>query len=320
MPGPTLPPVRELRSDAHGWAFYLCVAKELRTSRQGEFLSLTLQDATGRVTARVFDDVENQKGEFEAGEFVKAQGRTNVYNGRLQLVVDRIRRVHADQDRPSGFREEDLVMSAPRPIDDMWADLQGIVAGVTDPHVRALLQHLTSTNEAQLRVWPAAQLVHHAYRGGFLEHILQIARVGTLLADAYQANRDVVVAGAILHDIGKLQELRYETATSYSREGNLIGHIALGLVMVREAAARIPGFPDALRAEVEHIVVSHHGSLEFGSPVQPMTIEAFILSAVDDLDATLNQIRQAIAEDSAEGEFTAYHHRLGRVLFKGARG
>ena len=319
MPGPTLPPIRQLRADAHGWAFYLCVAKELRTSRQGEFLSLTLQDATGRIAARVFDDVENQKREFEAGEFVKAQGRTNMYNGRLQLVVDRVRRVLADQDRPIGFREEDLVMSAPRPLDEMWADLQGLVSGVKDPHLRALLERLSTAHEAQLRVWPAAQLVHHAYRGGFLEHILQIARVGALLADAYQANRDIVVAGAILHDIGKLQELSYDTATSYSREGNLIGHIALGLVMVREATAGIPGFPEALRAQVEHIVVSHHGSLAFGSPVQPQTIEAFILSMVDDLDATLNQIRQAIAEDSAEGEFTSYHHRLGRVLFKGSR-
>jgi 3'-5' exoribonuclease len=319
MPGPTLPPIRQLRADAHGWGFYLCVAKELRPGRQGEFLSLTLQDATGRIAGRVFDDVENQKGEFEAGEFVKAQGRTNTFNGRLQFVVDRIRRVHADQDRPNGFREEELVMSAPRPIDEMWAELQAVIAAVRDPHVRALLERLTSAHEAQLRVWPAAQLVHHAYRGGFLEHILQIARVGTLVADAYQANRDIVVAGAILHDIGKLQELSYETATSYSREGNLIGHIALGLVMVREAAAGIPGFPAALRSQVEHIVVSHHGSLEFGSPVQPMTIEAFILSMVDDLDAKMNQIRQAMAEDTGEGEFTGFHHRLGRVFFKGAQ-
>ena len=320
MPGPTLPPIRQLRADAHGWAFYLCTAKELRPGKNGEFLSLTLQDATGRIAGRVFDDVENQKGEFEAGEFVKAQGRTNMYNGRLQLVVDRVRRVHADQDRPSGFREEDLVMSAPRPLDEMWAELRVVVSGVADPHVRALLERLTSAHETRLRVWPAAQLVHHAYRGGFLEHILQIARVGTMLADAYRANRDIVVAGAILHDIGKLQELSYETATSYSRDGNLIGHIALGLVMVREAVAAIPGFPDPLRAQIEHLVVSHHGSLEFGSPVEPMTIEAFILSMADDLDAKINQIRQAIAEDTGEGEFTGFHHRFGRVLYKGAQG
>jgi len=318
MPAPTLPPIRQLRPDAHGWAFYLCASKELRPGKNGEFLSLVLQDATGRITGRVFDDVENQKGGFEAGEFVKAQGRTNMYNGRLQLVVDRIRRVHPDQDRPAGFREEDLVMSSPRPLDEMWAELQRVIAGVADPHVRALLERIAAAHEARLRVWPAAQLVHHAYRGGFLEHILQIARVASTLADAYQANRDIVIAGAILHDIGKLQELSYETATSYSREGNLIGHIALGLVMVREAAGAIPGFPDGLRAQIEHIVVSHHGSLEFGSPVEPMTIEALIMSMADDLDATINQIRQHLAEDTGEGEFTGYHHRLGRVFYKGS--
>lgn len=317
MPSPTLPPIRQLRQDAHGWAFYLCTSKELRPGKNGEFLNLTLQDATGRITARVFDDVEGQKGGFEAGEFVKAQGRAGTFAGRMQLVVDRIRRVKADLDRAEGFREEDLVMSAPRPLDEMWAELQAVIAGVSDPHVRALLERLAATHESKLRIWPAAQLVHHAYRGGFLEHILQIARVAGQLADAYRANRDIVIAGAILHDIGKLQELSYEVATSYSREGNLIGHIGLGLIMVREATGAIPGFPEALRAQIEHIVLSHHGERELGSPVEPMTVEAFILSMADDLDAKINQIRQHLAEDTGEGEFTGYHHRLGRVLYKG---
>jgi 3'-5' exoribonuclease len=141
--------------------------------------------------------------------------------------------------------------------------------------------------------------------------------VATALADAYQANRDVVIAGALLHDIGKLQELTYETATSYSREGNLLGHISLGLIMVRDASRAIPDFPPELLAQIEHIVLSHHGSMDFGSPVEPMTVEAFILSMADDLDAKINQVRQAITDDTGEGEFTAYHPRIGRVLYKG---
>lgn len=312
-----LPPIRKLTADMSGWLFCLCAAKEQRPGKAGDFLSLTLQDATGRITARVFEDVERLKGEFDAGEFVKVQGRTNLYNGRLQFIVDRIRRVHPDQDRAAGFREEDLVASAPRGLDEMWAELLAVVAGVGDPFVRTLLERIVSANEPRLRVWPAAQLVHHAYRGGFLEHILQIARVATSLADAYQANRDIVIAGALLHDIGKLQELNYETATSYSREGNLLGHISLGLVMVRDAGRAIPDFPPALLTQIEHIVLSHHGSMDFGSPVEPMTVEAFILSMADDLDAKVNQVRQAINEDTGEGEFTAYHSRLGRVFYKG---
>ncbi len=314
------PSVRALAADTTGWGFFLCTAKELRPGRNGEFLSVILQDATGRLTARVFDEVERLKSEFETGDFVKVQGRTSLYNGRLQLIVDRIRRVNPDQDRLQGFREEDCVMSAPRPLEEMWEELQALVARVGDPHVRALLERLAREHETKLRVWPAAQTVHHAYRGGFLEHVLKIAQVAEALADAYGANRDVVIAGAILHDIGKLQELQYDHATVYSREGNLVGHIALGLVMVQNAAAAVPGFPPALLAEIAHIVVSHHGSTEFGSPVEPMTVEAFILSMADDLDAKIHQVRQAIQDDTGDGEFTGYHPRLGRVLYKGPRG
>jgi 3'-5' exoribonuclease len=313
-----LPSISSLTPDLNGWSFYLCTQKELRTGRGGEFLSLTLQDATGRLQARVFDDVARMKEEFDAGEFVKAQGRTSLYNGRLQMVVERIRRVHREQDRESGFREEECVPSAPRDLDEMWAELQALVGRIGNTHVRALVERVVAEQEAKLRVWPAAQVVHHAYRGGFLEHILQIARVSGMLADAYGANRDVVLAGAILHDIGKLEELKYDQATSYSRDGNLLGHISLGWALVRDAARAIPGFPDGLLTEIAHLVLSHHGALELGSPVEPMTVEAFILAMADDLDAKIHQVRSAIAEDQGEGEFTNYQQRLGRVLYKGA--
>ena len=137
-----------------------------------------------------------------------------------------------------------------------------------------------------------------------------------MLGTAYGANKDLLTAGALLHDIGKLEELDYDRATRYSREGNLVGHVTLGAIMVRAAMSAIPDFPDVLRTQIEHLVVSHHGHKEFGAPVEPMTIEAMILSAADDLDAKLNQVRSALAEEG-EGEFTAYHNRLGRVLWRG---
>jgi len=125
-----------------------------------------------------------------------------------------------------------------------------------------------------------------------------------------------VTAGALLHDIGKLEELDYDRATSYTRDGNLVGHVTLGTIMVRAAIDGIPDFPAALRSQIEHLIVSHHGRKEFGAPIEPMTIEAMILSAADDLDAKINQVKQALAEDG-DGEFTAYHSRLGRVLWRG---
>jgi 3'-5' exoribonuclease len=314
-----LPKLSALAVDDSGWGYFLCTYKEVRTGRAGgEFLFMSLQDATAQVVAKLMTDAERYKSEFDAGEYVRVEGRGSLYNGQVQLVLSTIRRVNPDQDRLQGFREEDCILSAPRPIDEMWAELHAHLGGVKNQHIRVLLNRIVADNEAQLRIWPAAQQIHHAYRGGFLEHISKMAEVGLLIARAYGADEDLVLAGVILHDIGKLQELAYEGgAGSYTRDGNLVGHIALGMMMVREAANGISGFPLELRSQIEHLVASHHGVREYGSPVEPKTIEAFILASVDELDAKLNQVRRAIAEDPSDDEFTGWNKRLGRVLYKG---
>jgi 3'-5' exoribonuclease len=314
-----LPKVAALNADDSGWGFFLCTYRELRAGRSGsEFLFLSLQDSTGQVVAKLMSDVDRYKEEFDAGEFVRVEGRASNYNGRVELVLSTIRRVNPDQDRREGFREEDAILSAPRPIDEMWAELQGHLHGIKNHHLRVLLNRIITDHEAQLRVWPAAQVIHHAYRGGFLEHITKMAEVGRFVSNAYGADWDLVLAGIVLHDIGKLQELAYEGgAGNYTRDGNLVGHIALGIVMVREAINGISGFPDDLRAHVEHLIASHHGVREHGSPVEPKTVEAFILASIDELDAKLSQVRRAISEDPSDDEFTGWHKRLGRVLYKG---
>jgi 3'-5' exoribonuclease len=314
---PRFPFARAIGADLAGWGFFLCTQKDVRQGRTGDlFISLTLQDKTGLIKGRIFNEAARLREEFDSGDFVKVQGRTDLYNGRVQLLVERIRRINPDQDAPQGFREEDCVLSAARPVDEMWAELEELVAHVQDPHIRELLKRLTVQHGDKLRIWPAAQTVHHAYRGGFLEHVLSVTRSALILGTAYGANKDLLTAGALLHDIGKLQELAYDRATSYSREGNLVGHVTLGVIMVREATNGIADFPEILRSQIEHMIVSHHGHKEYGAPVEPMTIEAMILSAADDLDAKINQVRAALAEDG-EGEFTAYHSRLGRVLWRG---
>ncbi|MEZ5291294.1 MAG: HD domain-containing protein [Vicinamibacterales bacterium] len=313
-----LPPVRQLEADQTGFGFYLCARKDVRVGKGGEYLALVLQDATGQVAGRVFDGVDRLKGDFDAGEFVRVEGRTGSHNGELQIVASSLRRVNRDQDAPQGFREEDCVPSAPRPVGDMWGELTTLVQAVGDRHLRVLLARLLADHETAFREWPAAQQIHHAYRGGLLEHVLSMATAGKALARHYGASEDLVVAGAVVHDIGKLQELAYDAgAISYTRDGNLIGHIALGLVMVREAVKGISGFPDDLRAELEHLVVAHHGARDRGSPVEPKSVEAFILAAVDDLDAKLHQVRQALDETGTDPEFTTWHRRFGRVLYRG---
>lgn len=314
-----LPPISKLTTEDAGWGFFLCTYKELRAGRSGsEFVILSLQDATGQTTGKILQDVERVKHEFEAGEFVRVEGRGSLYNGQVQLVLSTIRRVNPDQDRLQGFREDECILSAPRPIDEMWEELQARLRGVKNDHLRVLLNRVTTDHAEQLKTWPAAQTIHHAYRGGFLEHITKMAEAAAPLSRAYGADDDLVLAGVVLHDIGKLQELAYEGGSgSYTRDGNMVGHIALGLIMVREAINGISGFPLELRAQVEHLIASHHGTREYGSPVEPKSIEAFILNSVDELDAKINQIRRAIAEDPSADEFTAWHKRLGRVLYKG---
>ncbi len=317
-----LPRLAALQPEASGVGYFLCTSKEVRAGRSGsEFLILTLQDSTGQVTGKLFDDVARYAAEFDAAEFVRAEGRATIYNGQLQLVISTIRRVNPDQDRREGFREEDCILSAPRPLDEMWSELSARVRAVEDPNLRVLLTRILVDHEAQLREWPAAQAIHHAYRGGLLEHIVRMAEVGVFVARAYGASADLVLAGVVLHDIGKLQELAYDMGvTNYTRDGNLVGHIGLGLILVREATRGMAGFPAELRSELEHLVLSHHGTRDHGSPVEPKTVEAFILASIDELDARINQVRRAVAEDSGDAEFTGWHKRLGRVLYKGAGG
>ena len=312
-----LPRIADLDASVAGWGFFLCARKDQRSGRSGgEYLDLILQDASGEIRAKVFQDVDTVKKEFDAGEFVKAQGRANLFHGHLEIILDKIRRVMPDRDAADGFREDDCILSAPRPVDEMWAELDGRLARVQDPALRGLLQTMTRTHADRLRVWPAARQVHHAYRSGLLEHILQVMEVGDRLAEVYGANRDLVAAGALLHDIGKLYELQYDGSTSYTVDGNLIGHITIGARMLREAAATIPDFPPGLEVQLSHLILSHHGALELGSPIKPMTIEAFILAAADDLDAKLHQVRRHLSDDDTEGPFTSYHRYLERVLFK----
>lgn len=310
-----LPRINELNGSSVGAGFFLCAKKERRTGRSGSFLVLVLQDTTGSIDAKVFQDVDVASAQFDAGEFVAVQAKGNLFNQRLELVIDKIRRVIPEDDK-AGFRPEDCIPCSPRPLDEMWAELEGRIASVTSPPIRELLERVVARHGDRLRIWPAARQVHHAYRGGLIEHVLKIMDVAVFLAEAYGLRRDLVIAGALLHDIGKLQELTYDVAIDYSLEGNLVGHIVIGVGMVKDLVREMPDFPAELALEIEHLILSHHGSKELGSPVKPMTPEAFVLAAADDFDAKLHQVRRHLADDASEGRFTSYHRYLERVLLK----
>jgi len=312
---PRLPRISELNGTSSGAGFFLCARKERRTGRTGSFLVLVLQDTSGSIDAKVFQDADVMSAQFEAGEFVAVQAKGNLFNQRLELVIDKIRRV-IPEDEKTGFKREDCIPCSPRPVDEMWAELEGRLESITTPPIRGLLDRMVERHGQRLRIWPAARQVHHAYRSGLLEHILKIMDVAVFLAEAYGCRRDLIIAGAFLHDIGKLEELTYDVAIDYSVEGNLIGHIVLGVGMVRDVIREMPDFPPDLALEIEHLILSHHGSKELGSPVKPMTPEAFVLAAADDFDAKLHQVRRHLADDNSDGRFTSYHRYLDRSLLK----
>ena len=313
-----LPRISALDATSAGTGFFLCARKERRNGRGGSFLAVVLQDVSGEIGAKVFQDVDASDEQFEAGEFVAVQGKGNLFNQRLELILDKIRRVIPD-DAKLGFREEDCIPASPRPLEEMWQELTIRLAGLQDPHIRELLTRVVDRYADKLRIWPAARQVHHAYRSGLLEHVLKMMEIAVFLADAYEARRDLVIAGALLHDIGKLEELEYQTSVNYSLSGNLVGHIVIGTRMVRDLIREIPNFPEELALEIEHLILSHHGEKELGSPVVPVTVEALIIAAADDFDARMNQVRRHLADDDTDGRFTAYHRNLERVLLKPSR-
>jgi 3'-5' exoribonuclease len=313
-----LPPIRDLHHDLVGEAYFLCAGKQRRVSRAGEpWVHVLLEDATGQIAGKLFPpEAERYGDQFEAGEFVLAEGRVGRHSGQLEILLTGIRSIDPVQERDRGFREEDCVLSAPRSVTEMWRELTDRVGAVRDQPLGVLLHRILADHGERLRTWPAALTVHHAYRGGLLEHMLQVGRAGEALARLYDADADLVFAGALLHDIGKLHELEYDRVPAYSREGNLVGHVGLGLLMLREAAREIAGLSAERRGEIEHLIASHHGSRELGALVEPRTIEALILAAADDLDAKLHQVRRHIAADDSDGEFTSFHPRLKRVFLK----
>lgn len=299
--------------------FFAAGSKQVRTTREGaRYFALTLCDRTGSIEARMWET--DGAGDFEAGEVIKVQADVCRFNEKLQLKVKKIRRA-----APSEYQLSDFVPQSERNIDEMWAELEGWVASFTDPHLRALLQAFLGDQQiaAALREAPAAKGLHHAWIGGLLEHILSLMSLSESAARHYpEVNRDLLLTGVALHDIGKLRELRWGTSFEYTLEGQLLGHITMGIGMIEAKAAAIPGFPPAKRLLVEHLVLSHHGKYEFGSPKLPMTPEAILLHYLDDVDAKMQTARAEFTRSEAAGrsgaEMTDWVRSMERPLLNTA--
>ena len=298
--------------------FFAVTARSDRSKRDGApYFAVTLTDRTGQIEARMWETAD--AGEFSSGDVVKVRGQVCRYREFLQLNIEKIRRAN-----PGEFDLGDYVPRTERDIDELWAELNRYIESFTDPWLKTLLRSFLDDSEiaAALREAPAAKSMHHAWIGGLLEHIVSLLGIADLAAMHYGVHRDLLLTGVVLHDIGKLQELRWGTSFDYTIEGQLLGHITIGISLIEHKVAAIPGFPSGLRMLVEHLVLSHHGRYEFGSPKLPMVPEAVLLHYLDDIDAKMQTIRSEFARHAtagrAAGEVTDWVRSLERPLLNTA--
>ena len=266
----------------------------------GQYLALTLSDKTGSLEARMWEEFASAMATCGEGCFVKVQGHISKYQNRFQITLLKMR-LAAD----SEIEVSDFVPATRFNIDEMWAELRGYVDSFANPDLKRLVFAFLDdeTIARAYREAPAAKMLHHAWIGGLLEHVLTLVRVCRAMVPFYpEVDSDLLVTGAILHDIGKIRELSWGTSFSYTLEGQMVGHISIAQGMLREKIATLPGFPDKLRILVEHMILSHHGRYEFGSPKLPMTPEALLLSTLDDLEAKMQAVRNEFARDAAAGK------------------
>ncbi|MCZ6727628.1 MAG: HD domain-containing protein [Acidobacteria bacterium] len=292
--------------------FALLSRKERRQDRNGNtFLDLVLTDASGSIAGKVWSDSPALEGDYSAHSFVAVRGQVKDYRGQLQVSVQRCREA-TETDREHGFEEALLVPTTHEDIGDLYNRLERMLEKrLQHPLLRRLGVETLATHGRDLREHPAAKSIHHAYRGGLLEHTVSMAELALAVAAHYpKLDSDLLLLGVLFHDLGKLDELGAMPANDYTRPGRLVGHIVLGRDMLRERCAAIEGFPADLQLHLEHLVLSHHGQFEFGSPVLPMTPEALALAFIDNLDSKLAQLWQA----GEQGGGMQYLRSFGRFV------
>ena len=293
-------------------SYFLVSSKQIKPKKSGEiYLSLTLCDRSGQIDAKMWDNVADAVNGFEQDDFVKVKGLVNKYSNRFQLTIHKLRRTD-----DSEIDYCDYLPKTTKNVDELWGIVGSYVASFQNVQLKLLLEAFMGDPQIAeaYRQAPAAKSLHHAFIGGLLEHVVSLMKLCETVAALYpQINRDLLLAGAFLHDIGKIYELNYQRSFSYTTRGQLLGHMIIELEMLHEKIALVPDFPAELKILIEHLIISHHGKYEFGSPKLPMFPEALMLHYLDDLDSKMESMRAHFERDS-DAEWTGYNASLGRTL------
>ncbi|MDD6570789.1 MAG: HD domain-containing protein [Thermoflexaceae bacterium] len=310
--------IDSLRDGDRITAVYLCKQKSTAMTKTGkEYENVILQDKTGSLDGKIWDPGSFGINEFEAMDYVEVTGRLSTFNGTLQLSIERARKCEEGEYDP-----KDYLPVSSRDINEMCEELMAYIKAFQNPYIKKLAESFFVEDAEFIRKFKsgsAAKSIHHGFVGGLLEHTLSVAKLCSTLADFYPIlNKDLLVLSALLHDIGKTKELSAFPLNDYTDEGQLLGHIVMGVEMVDEKLRNIPDFPVKLASEIKHCIVAHHGEFEFGSPKKPALIEALVLSMADNLDAKIEQVTE-IFNGSDSDDWLGYNRLLESNIRKSSK-
>ena len=307
--------VKDLTADQSITTFFLVHEKEIRNTTGGKpYLRMELGDRSGTVEARMWEQFEIAAKSIGRDDFVKVQARVEIYRNRPQLSLQQFRLA-----KPEEIDLADYLPHTPHNVEELYQRLLRYVDGMKNPWLKQLVARILNEPAIAPRYKraPAAKVMHHAYLGGLLEHVVGLCGLAKLVAAHYpELDLDLLLTAAMLHDVGKLDELCYERSVAYTTEGQLLGHIVMELETVAKAMDAIGGFPAKLKTVVQHILISHHGQYEFGSPKLPMIREALVFHYLDDMDSKMAAVRASLAIDSGEEHWSVYSGALGRKLLR----
>jgi len=307
--------VADIRENQPVDSVFLVTAKNHGVTKGGNgYLTIKLMDRSGEIECRVWERAEELGKIFEKNDFVRVRGHATLYQGKLQIRVQDVGRVEEKE-----VAAEDFLPKSKFDPEMMAEEMITILRGMKNPHLRALAEAFFG-DQAFMDLFkraPAGKSIHHPYLGGLLEHTLSLLRLILKVVENYQGiDVDLLLMGGFLHDMGKIYEFSYDRAVAYTDRGQLLGHLVMEVEIVNEKIKAIPGFPEELAMLVKHMMVSHHGSLEFGSPKLPQTLEAVILHYLDDLDGKIQSI-QSLMEREQGARWTSFHRGYGRNFFIG---
>jgi 3'-5' exoribonuclease len=307
--------ITDLNSEQNITSFFLVCEKEIRNTREGKaYLRLELGDRSGTIEARMWDQFESAVKDINRDDVVKVQARVEIYRNRPQLSVQQVRLA-----KPEEVDLADFLPATKADVTKLYAQLLEFAGSINNPFLKKLVTGILNDPAIAVKYKraPAAKVMHHAFLGGLLEHVISLCGLAKLAAAHYpELDVDLLLTAAMLHDVGKLDELCYERAISYTVEGQLLGHIMMEFETVSKAMDALEGFPANLKTVVQHLLISHHGQYEFGSPKLPMIREALVFHYLDDLDSKLAAARAALALDTGEPEWSAYSGALGRKFLR----